>query len=228
MLPGQGRQPWLQRDDFYDGLVHTDTRDAEGGQEGRGQTAQLQVCHGYPLGAILGMAKPQQLCGVLAELRAGPAFFVHADEVGGRDLGRIGPQPAELVFAPLTGAYDGPSAAVPDFQPRGIQAVVPGASRGLADDEPLGAMPSKAGHALTVGLQWPALFKEVALGFACCGNMPMLVAASEDYALAARGGVTQHDALDAHGGLECADELRGQRCGRPRGRPKAGACAGVT
>ena len=33
--------------------------DAQGGQEGRGEADQMQVCHGRPRGAILVVAEPQ-------------------------------------------------------------------------------------------------------------------------------------------------------------------------
>jgi hypothetical protein len=55
--------------------------DAQVGQEGIGETDQMQVCNCRPVRAILALAEPQQLFGIFYPLLNGPAFFVCSDEV---------------------------------------------------------------------------------------------------------------------------------------------------
>ena len=60
------------------------------GQEGIGKTHQMQVYNCGPIRAVLVLAEPQQLFGILHELLNGPAFVVRPDDLRGRERRGIG------------------------------------------------------------------------------------------------------------------------------------------
>jgi hypothetical protein len=74
---------------------------AQVGQEGIGKTHQMQVYNCSPIRAVLVLAKPQQLFGILHEWLNRPALLVYSDQACRGEVQGISHQPEDLAGGPF-------------------------------------------------------------------------------------------------------------------------------
>src|SRR5882672_2038502 len=140
------------------------------GQEGRGETHQLQVYHGGPRRSVLVVAQPQQRLHVLYPRRHGPASCVRAEDSCGGALRGVGHPAQEFPGGPCARADDRQGPAGAHLQPARVEIAVAGVAVRLHRPARRGAAPATAVPSLAAGLQLPTRRAEAPRARACGGT----------------------------------------------------------
>jgi hypothetical protein len=117
------------------------THEAQVGQEGIGQSDQVQVCNCCSIGAILVLVEFQQRLTVFEKELHGPAVFLRLDQPSCRQLRVIGQQSKDLPGGSFVREdyMQGPKGA--DTEPARIDIAVPDSGMGFRQDQGRGAAP---------------------------------------------------------------------------------------
>jgi hypothetical protein len=126
---------------------------AQVGQEGIGETHQMQVDHCSPIGAVLVLAEPQQRFGVFHERLDPPPRFVRLDQACCRALRGVCHSPKDLPGLSCPRADDVQQTQLAHVQPAGIKAAIARAPLGLHTHQGGGAVSPEQMLAIAAGCE---------------------------------------------------------------------------
>jgi hypothetical protein len=193
----------------------TCTLDAPVGQEGIGETHQMQVYNCRSIRAILVLTEPQQLLHIFYPLFNAPAFILDPNHVCGGEVRGIRNQPENFFGRAFPREDDVQGAECADLQPPGIEIAVAGATIGLRDDQRLGPVSPKSIPPITPRLELPAGLEQAAMALQRRGKVKTLLSAGLDHGSTEIVGIKQDHDLHPGGGVELPNEVGGQPGGFP-------------
>jgi hypothetical protein len=151
--------------------------------------------HQFVIGAVLGMAEPQQLLGVLEELPDCPTFFVRPDESCGCELRGIGHQPEDLGLVPFAREDDRERTEGAHLEPPGINKAVAGVAVERRDHVGLGTTSPEQVPPIAAGLEFPIAFEEAAIALERAGKVEALLTTGLDHSGAEIIGIKQYGSV---------------------------------
>jgi hypothetical protein len=169
----------------------------------------MQVYNCRPRGAILVVAQPQQLLGILHELFNRPALLVRLDERCRRELRCISHQAEDLPGLAFAGEDDMQEPKAADLEPPGIDIAVAGLTMGLHAHQGFCAAPPKEITPIAAGFELPAQLAEAAVALERGGEVKAPRPTGLDNGMAQLVGIKQDEDFHAGRRLELLDQLGG-------------------